>query len=354
MGATITRGAATIRAAAFAALLASLAGLMVVGALLGSGPAPSDETAPSAQAVADIPAEFLHAYQGGAAQFEPGPLGWSFLAAIGKVESDHGRSRAPGVRSGQNANGCCAGPMQLHNGFGSGGGTWGAFQLDGSGDGVADIYHPADAAFTAARYLHASGAPDDWHRAVFAYNHAEWYVERVLTQAAQYRKPAASAPPTLEGHIVPFRGRWLADVPGQPGDVCDSRIVPDVALLVRQFGVRLTDCYGGVPHQLNGEHPLGLATDLVPSDGRWDRTERLAETFGWRPACAPTGCPGQGPFRVILYNGFPGHGDPSHTASPHLHLSWEHAPARPFSPARWVRTLLDPFTTPADPKGAAP
>jgi hypothetical protein len=131
---------------------------MVVGAHLGSGAESSDETAPSAQAVADIPAEFLRAYQGGADRFELGPLGWSILAAIGKVESDHGRSQAPGVRRGQNANGCCAGPMQIHNGFGSGGGTWGAFAVDGSGDGVADIYDPADAAFTAVRYLHTSGA----------------------------------------------------------------------------------------------------------------------------------------------------------------------------------------------------
>jgi hypothetical protein len=153
---------------------------------------------------------------------------------------------------------------------------------------------------------------------------------------------------------VPFRGRWLADVPGQPGEVCDRRIVPDVVLLIRQFGVRLTDCYGGVPHELNGEHPLGLAADLAPIDGRWDRTARLAETFGWRPACASSGCPGRGPFRVILYNGFLGHGDPSHTASPHLHLSWEHGPARPFSPAPWVRTLLAPSSPTADPKGAAP
>ena len=214
MGATITRRAAAIRATAFAALLACLAGLMVVGALLGSGPPPSGKTAPSADALADVPAQFLEAYRSGADRFGLGPLGWSILAAIGKVESDHGRSRAPGVRSGQNASGCCAGPMQIHNGFGSGGGTWGAYQVDGNDDGVADIYDPSDAAFTAARYLHASGAPDDWHRAVFAYNHAEWYVERVLIQAAQYRAAAATSPPSEEGHIVPLRGRWLADVPG--------------------------------------------------------------------------------------------------------------------------------------------
>src|SRR4051812_9506666 len=37
-------------------------------------------------------------------------LTWQLLAGIGKVESNHGRSSAPGVRSGVNRFGCCAGP----------------------------------------------------------------------------------------------------------------------------------------------------------------------------------------------------------------------------------------------------
>jgi hypothetical protein len=37
------------------------------------------------------------AYQRAAARIELGPGGWSFLAGIGKVESDHGRSSAWGV-----------------------------------------------------------------------------------------------------------------------------------------------------------------------------------------------------------------------------------------------------------------
>ena len=56
-------------------------------------------------------------------------------------------------------------------------------------------------------------------------------------------------------------------------------------------------------------------------------------------ACAATGCPGRGPFRVVLYNGYPGHGDPRHSRIPHIHLSWQHAPAQPFTPAAWVRAL---------------
>jgi hypothetical protein len=44
--------------------------------------------------------------------------------------------------------------------------------------------------------------------------------------------------------------------------------------------------------------------------------------------------------RVILYNGYPGHGDPAHAgANAHIHFSWQHAPARPFTPAAWVDAM---------------
>ncbi len=291
--------------------------------------------------VEGIPPTFLAAYRASAARFELGGDGWAYLAGIGKVESDHGRSRAPGVRDGQNAHGCCAGPMQIHNGFGSGGGTWGAFKVDGDLDGRADIYDPDDAVATAARYLRSSGAPSDWRRALFAYNHAGWYVERVVDAAAGYREAAAPA-------IEPLQpgGSWLAPLPGFPGERCDRRIVADVVALVRRWGIAVSDCFGGGPHAVAGEHPLGLAVDASPADGNWNRTERLARAAGWLPSCAATGCAGRGPFRVVLYNGYPGHGDPRFSDRPHLHLSWNHGPARPFSPAPWVQTLLQSGGTP--------
>jgi hypothetical protein len=49
-------------------------------------------------------------------------------------------------------------------------------------------------------------------------------------------------------------------------------------------------------------------------------------------------------MRVVLYNGYRGHGDPAHCAPPacaaHLHLSWAHASAEPLTPAAWVATLV--------------
>jgi hypothetical protein len=317
--------AAIIFVAFFASLGAAILGQTVEPASEDGGPA----------AIAGIPPVYLAAYVRAAARFDLGSDGWSYLAAIGEVESDHGQSTALGVSSGQNAYGCCAGPMQIHNGFGAGTGTWGEYAVDGNGDGRLDIYDVVDAAPTAARYLRAAGAPGDWSRAIFAYNHDRGYVARVLELAAHYR---ASATPMVVA--APPGSSWLADVPGFPGERCDSRIVPDVVALAREFGLHLTDCFGGQPHEVRGEHPLGLAADLVPIDGDWTRTLRLARAFGWAPACAATGCGGRGPFRVILYNGYPGHGDPAHSATPHLHVSWQHAPAAPFSRAAWVRVLI--------------
>jgi hypothetical protein len=335
------------RSGAVLAVLVGLVGLAVACVLMGAiASAVVGEASPTTpgESVADIPAEYLAAYRTAAARLELGADGWSYLAAIGKVESDHGRSKAPGVSSGQNAYGCCAGPMQIHNGFGSGGGTWGAYKTDGDGDGRLDIYDPDDAIATAARYLRASGAPADWHRAIFAYNHAGWYVDEVERQAAEYRRAAVSEPPPLTNQ-PPSGSGWLAEVPGFPGERCDARIVPDVVALVAKYGLTVIACFGGAPHKIAGEHPLGLALDAAPRDGDWRRTEQLARDAGWGPSCAANGCAGRGPFRVVLYNGYPGHGDPQHSRTPHLHLSWQHGAAPPFTPAPWVRTLLPPSGT---------
>jgi hypothetical protein len=64
---------------------------------------------PTRVAVADVPAAYLRLYRQAGARYR---IPWPVLAAIGKVESDHGRARLPGVRSGSNWAGAC-GPMQL-------------------------------------------------------------------------------------------------------------------------------------------------------------------------------------------------------------------------------------------------
>src|ERR1700722_20130374 len=61
--------------------------------------------------------------------------------------------------------------------------TWKTWGVAATGNGIADPYNPVDAIFTAARYLHAAGASQSIPQAIFAYNHANWYVQSVLLRA---------------------------------------------------------------------------------------------------------------------------------------------------------------------------
>ncbi|MFI5586305.1 lytic transglycosylase domain-containing protein [Amycolatopsis sp. NPDC051758] len=135
--------------------------------------------------LADIPADYLGLYRE-AAETCPG-LDWAILAAIGKIETDHGRSKLPGVHSGMNS-AKAAGPMQfLQPTFDS---VVAHHPIPPGGAHPPSRYNPHDAIYAAAAYLCDSGARDgrDLHAAIFAYNHAEWYVKKVLTQADSYRQ----------------------------------------------------------------------------------------------------------------------------------------------------------------------
>jgi hypothetical protein len=135
----------------------------------------------SRTAVADIPGRYLGLYRQAARQQCPG-LSWTVLAGVGKVESDHGRARLPGVRSGWNRAGA-AGPMQFGIGVGRAGNAWARY---GSGR-RSDVYKPEAAIPAAARYLCAAGAPRRVDTPLYAYNPSWAYVARVKRWAARYR-----------------------------------------------------------------------------------------------------------------------------------------------------------------------
>jgi cell wall-associated NlpC family hydrolase len=146
--------------------------------------------APSDDARKDIPANYLAMYQQ-AADGCPG-LPWSVVAAIGKVETNHGRLKAPGVTEGANFAGA-AGPMQMGIGVGAAGSAFWSYAIDGDGDGRASPYDPADAIPSATAYL-CKALRDhggDLSQAVFAYNHAQWYVDKVLAIASSYAATAS-------------------------------------------------------------------------------------------------------------------------------------------------------------------
>ena len=140
---------------------------------------------PSALALADIPPPYLTLYLG-AAQACPG-LPWGVLAGVGKVESDHGQSDAPGVRSGANFAGA-EGPMQFEPT------TFARYAVDADPAAPLSVYDPADAIYTAAAMLCANGAASGTaagiSQAVFAYDHSQAYVASVLGWAARYTTPA--------------------------------------------------------------------------------------------------------------------------------------------------------------------
>ncbi len=182
-----------IKAIAAAFVAAAVFPLLII-LLVIAGPAPVAAKAPAptglagaatAVARAGIPPDYVIWYKD-AAQTCPG-LPWSVLAGIGTVESGNGQSNAPGVHSGHNFAGA-EGPMQfLPTTFA---------QYATGPDKPLSPYDPADAIYSAAAMLCASGARGGTgtgiENAVFAYNHAGWYVSEVMSWAGKYAAQGGS------------------------------------------------------------------------------------------------------------------------------------------------------------------
>jgi hypothetical protein len=132
---------------------------------------PVDRTVPAGR-----PASYLELFRASAALYCPG-LSWTVLAAIGQIESGDGQNIGPSTAG-------ALGPMQFLPS------TWKVWGIDGFGEtGPPDITDPFDAVPSAARMLCADGATGGaagLRQAIFDYNHASWYVDEVLTLAAEY------------------------------------------------------------------------------------------------------------------------------------------------------------------------
>jgi murein DD-endopeptidase MepM/ murein hydrolase activator NlpD len=114
-----------------------------------------------------IPPFLLPIYQAAGIQYG---VRWEVLAAINEIETDYGR----------NLNISSAGALGWMQFMPQ---TWEMYGTDANRDGRKDPFNPVDAIFAAARYLKAAGAETDLAKAIFAYNHADWYVQSVLMRA---------------------------------------------------------------------------------------------------------------------------------------------------------------------------
>ena len=251
--------------------------------------------AASSFALADIPSEYLAYYIQAAQTAVPTcpRLRWQLLAGIGKVESDHGRSPAPGVHAGVNRHGCCAGPMQFNLTDGPPS-TWDAFKRPGD-----SVYEPADAIPAAARKLCANGlaAPTDArdpcptvrgspaeHRALKRYNNACWYVHEVVGLAGRYTLPATQA--AAAARSDPFVRALLADPrigvtrshgcdprPDLASGRLDLRVQSLLAALADRWTIRVSCARSGHSTYVKGTHRVSnhtvwRAVDVDRVDGR--------------------------------------------------------------------------------------
>jgi len=131
----------------------------------------------------EIPPFLLPIYQACGTEYG---IPWEVLASINKIETGFGTNMGPSTAG-------ALGWMQFLPS------SWHEYGLDANGDGRADPYNPVDAICAAAHYLRVAGGASDLYKAIFAYNHADWYVQEVLTYARAYGKLPSELVGSLTG-----------------------------------------------------------------------------------------------------------------------------------------------------------
>lgn len=158
------------------------------GGATSAGPAAGAFAIPSLPAsscaISGVPPVLIPIYHSASDAYGLGPQGPAILAAINAIETGFGQNLGPSYAGAE-------GWMQFMPE------TWAMYGVDANGDGVKDPNNPEDAIHAAARYLSAAGFPADVWGAIWAYNHADWYVEDVLEHAGCYANEVGTNYATL-------------------------------------------------------------------------------------------------------------------------------------------------------------
>jgi hypothetical protein len=172
----------------------------------------------------EIPPFLLPIYQACGTEYG---IPWEVLASINKIETGFGT----------NLNVSSAGAVGWMQFLPS---SWEQFGLDANGDGRKDPYNPVDAICAAAHYLKLAGGDKDLYHAIFAYNHADWYVQEVLLYARAY-------------------GRLPSDLVGSLTGLTEGAHFPIAA------SARYADDIAARAELKNGEDSLGSASEVISS-----------------------------------------------------------------------------------------
>jgi hypothetical protein len=153
---------------------------------------------------------------------------------------------------------------------------------------------------------------------------------------------ALAVPAAAEMRVEPINdhlckvtgGGKFVDIPGFPGEKIDKRLRPDIRWMKRKYKIFITDGYARSGHSPNGEHPIGLALDIIPArDGGWGLIDKLAERFEPRQNSV------RPPMRWVGYDGDYNHGRGHHL---HLSYSWSDPNRQNGKPVKTVYTRVCP------------
>lgn len=259
-----------------AALIGGTTGALTAANGTASGCATTDQPVAS-KTVDDIPATYLRLYRSAGNAYG---IPWTVLAAIGHIETHHGRDQRASSAGAR-------GPMQFMPG------TWATYGLDGDADGRAGITDPADAIPAAARYLKASGAPAHLREAIYAYNHSWTYVANVIASARRYAaaRPVEATDDTGCGYAGPVQAPTVI-----------------AAQVVAYARAQL-----GKPYIFGGAGPAGYdcsGLTMMAYRAAGIAIPRLSDAQYWFGAKVP---PGQeAPGDLVFFDYKPGHSGPGH------------------------------------------